>query len=218
MVWCLRWFVGFFKSGAWVAPSVQCQISFYLHHRRWRSWCFHPSLSVCYLQNRRFFQVYWSVDFVILSLSVCLSPTGHNFKPIVTKLHHIGEFVIRRKPIVFEVKRSKGQHWPKVNNFGEISKILGSDWLEIWRGFILQVTEFNQPIIFEVNIDQKVNIVPRSTTKVVFLKSSHFHLIDLKFEEDLYFRSLNSTRQLFLRSTLTERSTSAKGQQLRWCF
>ena len=45
-------------------------------------------------------------------LSVCLSPTGHNFKLIFTKLHHMVEFVIRKKPIVFDVKRStkaKGQ-------------------------------------------------------------------------------------------------------------
>ena len=52
------------------------------------------------------------------------------------------EFVIREKPIVFS---SKGQHRPKVNNYGGISKNLNSN-----------------PI--------------------------HF-----KFEEDLYFRSLNST-------------------------
>jgi len=39
---------------------------------------------------------------------------------------------------------------------------------------MFQVTEFNQPIIFEVNIDQKVNMCTRSITKVVFLKSSLF--------------------------------------------
>ena len=38
--------------------------------------------------------------------SVCLSPSGHNFQPIFTKLHHMVEFVIRKKPIVFEVKSS----------------------------------------------------------------------------------------------------------------
>ena len=59
------------------------------------------------------------------------------------------EFVIRKKPIVFEVKRSKGQHRPKVNSLGEISKIL------------------------------------------------NFHPIDLKFEEDIYFMSLNSTNKYF---------------------
>ena len=65
--------------------------------------------SICLLLAKlKIFQVYWSVDFVILSvcLSVCLSPTGHNFKPIFTKLQHMVEFVIRKKPIVFEVKRS----------------------------------------------------------------------------------------------------------------
>ena len=38
-------------------------------------------------------------------------------------------------------------------------------------------------------------------------KILNFQPIDLKFEEDLYFRSLNSTSQLFLRSTSTKRST-----------
>ena len=57
------------------------------------------------------------------------------------------------------------------------------------------------PIIFEVNIGQKVNIGRIS-------KIANFHLIDLKFEEGLYFRSLYSTSQLFLRSTLVKRSTN----------
>ena len=89
-------------------------------------------------------------------LFVCLSPTGHNFKPIFTKLHHMVEFVIWKKQIVFEVKRSAR---PKVNNFGGISKIL------------------------------------------------NFHQNDLKFEKILYFSSLNSTSQLFLKPTWTKRST-----------
>ena len=59
------------------------------------------------------------------------------------------EFVIRKKSTVFEVKMSKGQHRPNVNNFGEISKIL------------------------------------------------NFHPIDLKFEEDIYVGSLNSTTNSF---------------------
>ena len=46
------------------------------------------------------------------SVCLCLSPAGHNFKPIFTKLHQMVEFVIRKKSIVFEDKRStdvKGQ-------------------------------------------------------------------------------------------------------------
>ena len=42
------------------------------------------------------------------------------------------------------------------------------------KRFIFHANEFNQPIIYEVNIDQMVNIGPRSSTKVVFLKSSIF--------------------------------------------
>ena len=77
-------------------------------------------------------------------LSVCLSHTGHNFKPIFMKLHHMVEFVRRKKPIVWgeKVKRStlaKGQQlrWDFQN-----PQFL-SNWLEIWRGFIFHVTEFN---------------------------------------------------------------------------
>ena len=64
-------------------------------------------LSVCYLQNWRFFSRYWLVDFIILS--VCLSPTGHNFKPIFMKLQHMVELVITKKPLIFEVKRSAAE-------------------------------------------------------------------------------------------------------------
>ena len=44
---------------------------------------------------------------------------------------------------------------------------------------------------------------------VRFLKSSIFTWLTT-FEEDLYFRSLNSTSQLFLRSTQTKRSTGQR--------
>ena len=56
---------------------------------------------------------------------------------------------------------------------------------------MFQVTEFNKPIIFEVNMDQKVII--GHISKIV-----NFHLIDLKFEKDLYITLLNSNGQLFL--------------------
>ena len=53
------------------------------------------------------------------------SPTGHDFKPIFMKLQQMPELVVRQTPIYFfEVKRSKGHHRPKVNNFFQISKIL----------------------------------------------------------------------------------------------
>ena len=52
------------------------------------------------------------------------------------------------------------------------------------------VTEFKQPIIFEINIKQKVNI--GRICKIV-----SFHPIDLKFEEDLHIWSLNSSTTYF---------------------
>ena len=65
------------------------------------------------------------------------------------------EFIIRKKPIVFEVNMDgpNGQNRPKVDKLGDFSKIL------------------------------------------------NFHPINLKFEEDLYFRLMNSTSESFLRST-----------------
>ena len=81
--------------------------------------------------------------------SVCLSHTGHNFKPIFMKLHHMVEFVspFLQESLLF--LRSKGQHRLKVNNLSGISKIL------------------------------------------------NFHPTDVKFEEDIYFRSLTSTTNYF---------------------
>jgi len=96
---------------------------------------------------------------LFVCLSVCLSPSSHKFQPILTKHLHLVEFVIRKKRIVFEVKRSQGQHRPKVNNLVVISKIL------------------------------------------------NLHPINLKFEKELYCRSLNSTSGLYLRSTKTKSST-----------
>ena len=62
-------------------------------------------VSVCLLLAKsKIFQVYWSVDFVNLSINVCQSPTGQNSNPIVMKLCHVEEVVSTEKPIDFEVK------------------------------------------------------------------------------------------------------------------
>ena len=111
------------------------------------------------------------------------------------------EFVIWKKQIVFEVKRSAR---PKVNNFGGISKILNFHQNDLKFEEDLYFRSLNsEPIIFEINMDQKVNI--GQISKIV-----NFHPIHLKFEEDLYFRALNSINQLFWRSTSAKRSTSDK--------
>ena len=54
------------------------------------------------LAKSKFFKLYCSVDFFILS--VCLSSTGHNSKPIIMKLHQVVEVVSTENPIDFEVK------------------------------------------------------------------------------------------------------------------
>ena len=86
------------------------------------------------------------------------------------------EFVIRKKPIVFEVKRSKDQHRLKVNNLGEISKILNFHPIDLKfeEDLYFRSRNSNNQLFFKVNIDQKVNIGPRSPTQVFFLKSSIF--------------------------------------------
>ena len=62
-------------------------------------------LSVCLLlfAKLKIFQVYWSVDFVILSVC-CQSPTGHNSKLINMKHYDVVEVVLTEKRIDFEVK------------------------------------------------------------------------------------------------------------------
>ena len=55
---------------------------------------------------------------------------------------------------------------------------------------IFQVTEFNQPIIYEAHIGQKVIIGHIS-------KTVNFHPIHLQFEEELHIWSLNSTTYYF---------------------
>ena len=84
------------------------------------------------------------------------------------------EFVIRKKSVVFEIKRSKGQHRPKVNNLGGISKILNFHPIDLKFEKDLYFRSLNSTnqLVYEVNMDQKVSIGPRSPTKVVFLKSS----------------------------------------------
>ena len=96
---------------------------------------------------------------------VCLSPPDHKFKPIFTKLHHMVEFVTRKKPIVL---RSKGQHWPKVNNWGGISK--SSIFIRFtWNLKSIFVSGYwiQPPIILEVHIGQR-------STETKILKSSIF--------------------------------------------
>ena len=50
-------------------------------------------------------------------LFVCQSPTGHNFKPIFTKLYQVREVVSTEKPLDFELKGKR-------SSLGKISKIL----------------------------------------------------------------------------------------------
>ena len=61
------------------------------------------SMFVCLLLTKsKIFQVYWSLDFVILF--VCLSPTGHYYKPVVMKLHQVVEVVSIEKPLILRSK------------------------------------------------------------------------------------------------------------------
>ena len=65
-----------------------------------------------------------------------------------------------------------------------------SDWLESWRAFAYEVTKFNH-INFGVNIGQKVNTDQKLNTGQIS-KILNFNPINLKFEEHLHIRSLDS--------------------------
>ena len=133
----------------------------------------HFGLFVCNLQNQRFFN-YISSTILLFCLSVCLSlcpsVTGHNFKPIFTKLHHMVEFVICKKHIVFEVKRStqaKGQQ------LCQISKILNFHPIDLKFEQDLQIRSLNSTTnYFEVNIAQKATIghISKIDPLYIFLK------------------------------------------------
>jgi len=139
---------------------------------------FHSCLFVCsfaclFLAKWNIFQVYWSVDFVNLSINVCQSPTGQNSKPIIMKLCHVEEVVSTEKPIDFGVKGHPDVRFLK-SFFHPFD-------LKVERD--LHIASLNR----ETNYfwDQKV----KGQLKVKLLKSSisiwkiiNFHPIDLSFD------------------------------------
>ena len=140
------------------------------------------------------------VDFA--SIMLCTTSCFCVLFVCLVKLHHMVEFVIGKKSLVFKVKRSKGQQ------ICQISKILNFHLLTInLNRIFISAYCIQPPIIFEVNIGQKVQHWPKVNNLGEISEILIFHPIDLKFEEDIYFRSLNSTSQSFLKSTWTKRST-----------
>ena len=92
--------------------------------------------------------------------------------------------------------RSKGQYKPKVNKFFEFLK--SSIFIRLTRNLkriYIRGHWIQPPIIFEVKINQKVNIDQKDIGRIY--KILNFHLIVLKFEEDFHIRSLNSTTNFF---------------------
>ena len=159
------------------------------------------------LVKSNIFQVYWFVDFVILSvcLSVCLSPTGHKSKPLVMKLYQIVEVVSTEKPNDFEVK---GQR----SSWGQFSKFV------IFHPTDLKLQDLHiASINWETNYfwDEEV----KGQLKGKLLKSSIFnwkivnlHQINLKVEHDL--QSITEFgKQLFLRSK-GQRSTQGQSSKI----
>ena len=130
------------------------------------------------------------------SLSVCLSPTGHNFKLIFTKLHHMVELVIRKKAIVFEVNMDQ-----KVN-IGQRSTtkvVFLKSPIFIRLTWNLKRSYFSGQWIEPANYFWGLKL--KRPAEASISKIDNFHPIDLKFEDDSHFRSMNSTSQFFLRST-----------------
>ena len=182
----------------------QANTHIYLHYRRWRRLCFHPSLSVCLLfAKSKIFQVYSLVNFVILS--VCLSPTGHNSKPIIIKLYQVVEIVSTEKPILF---------WGQRSSWGQICKIVIFHPIDLKFEQDLHIASLN----LETNYFWGQNL--KGQLKVKLLKSSHFiwkvinlHPINLKVGQDLHRSSLNFGKQLLLRSKC-QRSTQGQTSKI----
>ena len=85
----------------------------------------------------------------------------------------------------------------KVNNFFKLFK--SSIFIRLTWNLknICKSRHLIQPtIIFEVNIGQKVNMGQKVNIGQIS-KIANFYVIDLKFEEDLHIRSLNSTTNYF---------------------
>ena len=130
------------------------------------------------LVKSNIFQVYWLVNFVILSvcLSVCLSPTGHNSKPLVMKLYQIVEVVSTEKPNDFEVK---GQR----SSWGQFSKFIIFHPTDLKLQQDLHIAPMN----WETNYfwDKKVKCqlyVKLLKSSISIWKIINFHPIDLSFD------------------------------------
>ena len=108
-------------------------------------------------------------------LSVCLSPTGHNSKPIVMKRYQVVEVVSTEKPIDFEVK---GQR----SSSGQISKIIFHPIdLKFEQDLHLASLSWETNYIWgqKVKGQHKVKLLKSS---ISIWKISNFHLIDLSFD------------------------------------
>ena len=146
------------------------------------------SCSACYLQNRRFFK-YIGQSILWFCLSVCQSPTGHNLKPIFTKLHQVIEVASTEKPIDFEVKVQR-------SSWGPISKII------IFHPIDLKFEQHFCTVCHWTNYFWDQNV--KGQLKVKVLKSSIFnwkivnlHPINLRVEKDLHSLSLNLESNYF---------------------
>ena len=142
---------------------------------------FTPSVCVCYLQNRRFFKCNGS-SILLFCLSLCLSPTGHNSKPIIMKLHQVVEVVSTEKPI----------DWGQRSSWGRSSKIVIFHPIDLKFEQDLHIASLNWESSYFWG--QKV----KGQLKVKLLKSSIFnwkivslHPINLKVEQHLHNSSLN---------------------------
>ena len=113
------------------------------------------------------------------------------------KLHDMVEFAISKKPIIFDIYIDKkvniSQRSTTLVRFLKSSIFIRLTWN--LKRICISGHWIQPPIIFEVSIGQKDN-------KGRISEIVNFHPIDLKFEENLYFRSLNSISKLFLRSNL----------------
>jgi len=144
-------------------------------------------LSVCLLLAKsKIFQVYWSIDFVILS--VCLFACLFIANRSQFQTDHHETLPSWRDSLNWEAHWFWGQRSKVILSTNFENRNFSSDWLEIWTRFAYCATRLRNQLFFS----QKV----KGQLKVKLLKSSisiwkiiNFHLINLTLDEDCQFLS-----------------------------
>ena len=150
--------------GHWIQPPIIFEVKFVL-------WILQVSCSA-----RRLVLVIPSVCLCLsVRLSVSLSPTGHNSKPIVIKLYQVVDVVSTEKPIDFEVK---GQR----SSSGQISKIVIFHLIDLKFEQVLHFASLDRETNYFWGQKVKGQLKVKLKSSISIWKIINFHLIDLSFD------------------------------------